>query len=380
MNIVKRYRMTGAATSLLLVFAASTTAIAGWEVISLHPAGATSSEAWAISGGRQAGYVAFHPVWWRHAALWSGTAESWVDLHPGGEYHTSMVIDMSDKQQAGFTHKGEGWGLVEAAMWSSTSESWFNLHPAADVSYSWATGISGDVQVGRVEVAVWVAGDLHYVEHASLWKGTAESWVDLNPAGALTSRANATSGGQQAGYAYFGRWNEEADQHAGYWSGSAGSWVDLHPAGSSYSYAADVSDGQQVGAARFGGRLHAGTWSGTAASWVDLNPPDSTESIAYGVADGYQVGYVTLADDRRASIWSGTAESFFDLHDLLGPEYSASEARSIDVSGDEIWVAGTAYRGDIGEAVLWHYTIPEPSCIALALVGVCCMALCRRRQ
>jgi hypothetical protein len=110
---------------------------------------------------------------------------------------------------------------------------------------------------------------------------------------------------------------------------------------------------------------------------VDLNPPGSAYVIAYGMAGARQVGVV----DGHAAIWSGTAGSIFDLHDLRRPEYySASEARSIVVSGDDVWVAGTAYRGEIPHAVLWHYTVPEPSCIANALVGASCMAWRQRRK
>lgn len=46
--------------------------------------------------------------------------------------------------------------------------------------------------------------------------------MDLNPAGASSSIAYATTGGQQAGYANFG-----GNAHAGIWSGTAGSFMDL---------------------------------------------------------------------------------------------------------------------------------------------------------
>jgi hypothetical protein len=205
-----------------------------------------------------------------------------------------------------------------------------------------------------------------------MWKGTAESWVDLHPADAYMSNAKAASGSQQVGWVALGSW---ADLHAGLWTGSADSWVDLNPGGSSWSYAEDVSDGQQVGAARFDGRFHAGMWSGTAESWVDLHPQGSTESVAFGIAGGRQVGVA----DGHAAIWNGTAESFFDLHDLLGPEYSTSVAQSIDVAGDDVWVAGSAYRGEIRHAVLWHYTVPEPTSLVV-FAGIFGMAMVRRRR
>jgi hypothetical protein len=58
------------------------------------------------------------------------------------------------------------------------------------------------------------------------------------------------------------------------WSGSADSAVDLNPAGFAYSYANEVRDGKQVGygsGTSTGGNSHALLWSGSAASAVDLH-------------------------------------------------------------------------------------------------------------
>lgn len=47
----------------------------------LHPAAATG-ESWAngVDGGQQAGFAYIGNV--MHASLWTGTAASWLDLHP----------------------------------------------------------------------------------------------------------------------------------------------------------------------------------------------------------------------------------------------------------------------------------------------------------
>ena len=58
---------------------------------------------------------------------------------------------------------------------------------------------------------------------------------------------------------------------ASLWSGTAASWVDLHPTGTSSSYAWAIHEGWQVGYAQFGTTDHASLWSGTAASWEDLS-------------------------------------------------------------------------------------------------------------
>jgi hypothetical protein len=57
---------------------------------------------------------------------------------------------------------------------------------------------------------------------ASLWSGTAGSWINLNPAGAFNSRANGVFEGLQVGFAS-GAFGETASL----WSGTAESWVDL---------------------------------------------------------------------------------------------------------------------------------------------------------
>ena len=75
-------RISGIMNSLLMLIVIavfSTPALAGWEVISLHPEGYGVSSALAISNGQQVGYVySFYEE--RYASLWSGTAESWTLL------------------------------------------------------------------------------------------------------------------------------------------------------------------------------------------------------------------------------------------------------------------------------------------------------------
>jgi hypothetical protein len=180
-------KVYGLTAALMLLCMAGNSAFAGWTVTSLNPTEAASSMSYAVSGGQQAGYAQFSSG--THAGLWSGTAQSWVDLHPAG---------------------------------TSSSE---------------IRGASGGQQVGFAQIGSY--------SHASLWSGTKESWVDLNPAGTTTSSARGVSGSQQVGYSYFGN-----TPHAGLWSGTKESWVDLHaflPADAyshSYAYSIDVSGGE----------------------------------------------------------------------------------------------------------------------------------------
>jgi hypothetical protein len=62
-------------------------------------------------------------------------------------------------------------------------------------------------------------------EHAALWRGTPESFVDLNPAGAGLSELRATCGSAQAGYANL----VGLGVTAGFWFGTPESFVPLAP-------------------------------------------------------------------------------------------------------------------------------------------------------
>lgn len=218
-----------------------------------------------------------------------------TNLHPAGTTG-SYALAASGARQAGYVTVGN---QPHASLWSGTAASWVDLNPSG-ANYSIIFAASDSQQAGVVH-----AGGQ---EHAAIWSGTAASWVDLNPSGAASSWAYATSGSQQAGYATVG-----SMRRASVWSGTAASWVDLNPLGSSDSYINAITGSQQVGIAQVGGIYRASLWSGSAVSWVDLNPAGSTVSQAIGVGGIQQVGHARVGEIRRASLWIGTAESWVDL-------------------------------------------------------------------
>ena len=265
------------------------------------------------------------------------------------------------------------------AQWTLT-----NLHPAA-ASTSRATGVHGGQQVGYAMV-----GGVY--QHASLWTGSAASWIDLMPAGAFESRAFAVDAGVQAGwasgsptpYAHAGVWSGAAaawvDLHpnvfppfthsfvsgagsgmqvgavyplggtywrASLWSGSAASWVSLHPALALWSFADGVGAGQQVGWARVSNVDGASLWMGSAASWVSLHPSGALNSRAFAVHGGRQVGYARVGAADHASLWSGSAVSWVDLNP---PGASYSQALGVH-AGQQVGFARFAGGGE--RAVLW---------------------------
>jgi len=285
--------------------------------VDLHPSGFPASEAEGISDGQQVGMVG-SSAFVGHASLWSGTPESWVDLHPNPHFEWpdycegSEACGVSGGQQVGTGFFPRRF-TSRALLWSGTAESCIDLNPSG-FSESWAYGISGGQQVGQGYVAPASGMNMH----ALLWSGTPESCVDLHPSGFQGSVAYGVSGGQQVGFGYVGYVGGYMIYHALLWSGTAQSCVDLNPTGFIQSEARGVSAGQQVGwgwGSATGGSEHALLWSGTAESCVDLHTflalAGCNSSIANGIdSSGNIVGTVyytggapSLGDYWQAVMW-----------------------------------------------------------------------------
>ena len=117
--------------------------------------------------------------------------------------------------------------LHHAALWTGTSQSLVDLHPAG-FSESLVRAITEEVQVGFVIIGdnsiPPTPGQPNSIQfHAALWRGTSGSFVDLHPASARNSQLNGAYGPYQVGFAVL---NNQA--HAGIWAGMAGSFIDLH--------------------------------------------------------------------------------------------------------------------------------------------------------
>lgn len=353
-------------------------AYAGWDVTVLSTGAYPGAVGRGVSGNQQVGVNV------DHAALWSGTAGSFVDLNPEGCY-TSEALGVSNGQQTGSVEVGESRNFWHAALWSGSAASFVDLNPAGYL-ISHATGISGTQQVGLVQ-----GGPDGWLSHAALWNGTADSFIDLNPDAYYRSTAYGTDYDQQVGYVQGDASQplEDADGygHAALWNGTADSFVDLHPDGYLGSAAYGVSEGQQVGMVSEDGynlSSCAALWNGTANSFVNLNPVGCNYSIGQGICDGWQVGDAWMQGSMHAASWQGTADSFMDLHDLLSTDYDWNWSSALGVwkSGEDVWIVGAAgYYGNTS-SVMWHYTpVPEPSGLITLLCGVLGMGgIVRRRR
>jgi hypothetical protein len=348
-----RRRFTTRAVALACSQILAPAADAQWTCISLHPSGTVFSSGYGVGDGQQVGYVQVGPtVGHQRAAVWSGTAGSWINLHPTTMGY-SVAFAASGGQQAGGYYPA---GFSRAALWSGSAATYVDLHPSAALSQSGVTGVRAGQQVG------WT---IQSVTHAALWHGTPGSWVDLNPPPTAgyehTSEAYGTDGTQQVGYVV----NVGGVISAALWSGSA-AWVNLHPTSMISSWAYGVADGQQAGVVRVladGGASHAALWTGSAASWVDLHPAGYLNSQAWAVAKGMQVGRIVSSGVAHAALWKGTAASLVDLHAFTPSGFVSSEARAIWTDATGTYIVGSGYSNLTGreEALLW--TGPAP-CVA----------------
>ena len=126
-------------------------------------------------------------------------------------------------------------------------------------SLTHANGVSNGQQVG------WGMGSATGNDgHALIWYGTANSYVDVNPAGFTFSNSVATNGTWQAG------WGDGpvtgGETHAVAWNGSAASAVDLQtllPAGYTESEGLSVDASGDIFGVAFdsAGNEHAIEWS-----------------------------------------------------------------------------------------------------------------------
>lgn len=329
-------------------FAAAASAAHGqWLVLFPYDNGAFGSHACGVSYNQAVGNV--EPI--------PGVSQATIWIDPGNHQPVSLdpvgatygYVSGTDGTQVGAVRINGG--ATRASLWHGTASSWVDLSPPGTTD-SWAYVVNQLLQVGYATVSGR--------NHASLWSGNAASWIDLNPSGANASCAYATGDGQQVGQA---TWDatptEPGYQHAGLWSGTAASWVDLNPLAASGSRALGVSAAEQCGVAFADGGEWPGLWHGTPESWIDLTPTGSTGGVAYATDIGEQVGFVTIDGQSHAALWSGSASSWVDLHAMLPPGYVSSEARAIwhDYIG-RTWVVGFAREvGTLNEhAFFWLIT------------------------
>ncbi len=280
-----------------------------------------------------------------------GTDYQVTILNPVGWY--SFGEGISATTQVGYGATVSDVNAQHALLWNGTADSFVDLHPAG-FSTSMAYATSGPSQVGIATKSDPNTGEI--LTHAQLWNGSAASAIDLNSAGLHNSKALGVSGAIQVGSGT-GAATGNAE-HALMWTGSPTSVVDLNPSGLDSSLAAAVFGTTVVGWYEpQGGAMHAMLWHGTSSITVDLHPKGFLSSNAYGVSNTLQVGSgLTTSLRDHALLWSGTAASAIDLNP---PGYQSSQAYAVSGSIE----VGSGTDGTllpngraIGHALAWSGT------------------------
>jgi probable HAF family extracellular repeat protein len=146
----------------------------GGDVIDLHPAtGYTQTHAASTDGSHQVGGgAAPGAVGWQ-ALVWSGSADSVVNLHPNG-YATSAAMNLWGTQVVGYAGQAapNDGQIVHAAIWDLATGTFADLN--GDLVQSALLATNGSTQVGTIQTSA------DGIIHAALWYGTADSYVDLH--------------------------------------------------------------------------------------------------------------------------------------------------------------------------------------------------------
>ncbi len=340
-----------AACVVVCFLAPWTFAADGWNLVVLHPGGAEASEIWGGSGQVQVGKTRIAGT--DRAALWRGSIASWQDSHPVGS--TRSRLWATDGTQV----VGESSSPDRSALFFSTSA-------ASGTTFQRGAmfGAAGNQQVGQL-----ISGSFPYYSFlAALWTGTSESIVILAPSvsGISRSMARGTDGVQQVGSieVILNSWTGQSVQYASLWSGTASSWVQLSPTNSE---AVAVYNGVQVGweSAEWTSPRRACLWRGSPGSWQSMHPSAASSSVLTGVLDDHQVGAAQFSGRWKAGIWSGSPESCVDLDTLLPPGFTGSQATSVWRDGDRLCVGGIALREngwpylDNNQAVMWWRAVAQ---------------------
>ena len=354
--------------------------VRGYSTVDLQPMpnNWVSSEAVHINGGRLGGLVTDLTGTITHAAIWNLSVTGFIDMQPASApFSGSRINDINGAQSVG---SATGSGSHEhAVLWTSANpSSMTDLNPAGYIS-SYAEATTGVKQIGYGYPTATPD-----TPHALMWSGSAASFFDLNPTGFLFSYALGGDANHQVGYGQ----NAQSNLHALAWSGSANSFVDIHPTSNLFydSRAVSVSGNEAGG---YGTSLeiyqHAILWTAlNGASAIDINPDAFSSSQITGMNGSSEVGFGTLLNDisgnTHALLWNSTGTGYLDLNAYLPSNYISAKANGIDAAGNIVGVARDSITGNL-HAVEWvaSLLVPEPSSFTAA-AGLLALACFRPRR
>ena len=276
--------------------------------VRLRSPGYTGAEVWDTDGGKQVGYARAGGR--QHAVMWSGPGGPIVDLDRPDLFLSTICFGTDGVSQVGSGAPLEN--TPHAVLWRGTAESSVDLHPTGN---SEAYDVWGKYQVGQINLNTPV-----------IWSGTPESMRLLPlPRGRLLGSVHAIHGTQVVG-------------------GGGGALL----------------------------------WDADTLKLTVLG-----KGAAFDTNGIYQVGWMQPANTfsfvhvfPRAIRWSGTPNSGFDLHRFF-PGFQETYALAIDDNGT---IAGWGVDADNNVRAIAWIPVPEPSTFAAFAIGLFLFKALRRRQ
>lgn len=154
----------------------------------MTPSSGTSGELFATTGTKHGGSARFGS--YPEAVLWnSNDRDDFVNLHPQ-QFSMSEVLDITDTTQVGYIEPYVE-GHTHASLWTGSAESWTDLHPPSTTGYSRAFAVDGEYQAGFGNIEADWGGEegeeegegeeeeplFEWYEGALVWNGSADSFM-----------------------------------------------------------------------------------------------------------------------------------------------------------------------------------------------------------
>jgi hypothetical protein len=330
-----------------------------WTVTNIHPGWADgSSTAQGITEGRVGGSAIINTTLpdgrelaLSHPILWDADTFSPQDITPGGHVGGAIIDAEGNLLVGWFWHTYScppytcAW--ESACYWYADTLEFTETHMSG-AEYDRALATDGTRLVTN---AAFEYSGGNYTYRPYLWTPP-HSVTFLDP-GDLVDRASVSGIDGDRQYGSLIPVGGGNIWHAAMWTGTANSIVDVNPAGYTVSNILSAGDGQAVGRVQTDNGQHAALWAGGTAAAVELRREGWTSSTAVAAHDGVQVGSIP----GKAALWIGSADTYVDLHAYTPAEFTSTTAEDVEVAPDgSIMVVGYGYNSltEQQEALVWR--------------------------
>jgi hypothetical protein len=271
------------------------------------------------------------------AIEWDLASLTMTGRHPKGAKSSQITAELEGRVAMTL---GEGGTLTPYLV---SDQERINMMPAGATS-AYILDMDGDIQVG--------CGGSRGFTAPFLWRGSAESAVNLLPDGYVRGLARAVSGNTLVGECAL----PLVSRHAVKWSATDGRAVILHPPGAVSSYAHDIAGDTIAGGVT--GTLAGGP---RAVIWrpdgvIPLHPPYAKSSAAYATNGQIHAGSMTLGAREMACVWTGDDPNPINIGDF--PVLKGANSTVMCMLPDKSML-GTARFGPRNLPVYWKYTAPS---------------------